>query len=40
VTLAKAGTDAYASVPGQPGPGKFPVADFDELMKALDAVSK
>ena len=40
VTLAKAGTDAYASVPGQPGPAKFPVADFDELMKALDAVSK
>jgi len=40
VTLAKAGTDAYASVPGQPGAAKFPVADFDELMKALDAVSK
>ena len=40
VTLAKAGTDAYASVPGQPGPAKFPVADFDELIKALDGVSK
>jgi hypothetical protein len=40
VTLAKAGTDAYASVPGQPGPAKFPVADLDELIKALDAVSK
>jgi hypothetical protein len=40
VALAKAGADGYASVPGQPGPAKFPVADFDELMKALDAVSK
>jgi hypothetical protein len=40
VALAKAGADAYASVPGQPGPARFPAADFDELMKALDAVSK
>ena len=40
VALAKAGADGYASVPGQPGPGKFSGADFDELMKALDAVSK
>jgi hypothetical protein len=40
VSFAKAGTDVYASVPGQPGAVKIATADFDELMKALDVVSK
>ena len=40
MSFAKAGTDVYASVPGQPGAAKIAPADFDEVMKALDAVSK
>jgi len=40
VSFAKAGTDVYASVPGQPGAVKIATVDFDELMKALDVVSK
>ena len=40
VALAKSGTDAYASVPGQPGAAKFGASDLDEVVKALDAVSK
>jgi hypothetical protein len=40
VSFAKAGADVYASVPGQPGAVKIATADFDEIMKALDAVSK
>lgn len=40
VSFAKAGMDAYASVPGQPGAVKMAATDFDDLMKALDAVSK
>ena len=40
VSLAKAGTDAYALVPGQPGAARISAADLDELIKDLDAVSK
>jgi hypothetical protein len=40
VSFAKAGTDAYALVPGQPGAARISTADLDELMKDLDAVSK
>jgi hypothetical protein len=40
VSFSKAGADAYALVPGQPGAVKIAVTDFDEMMKALDAVSK
>ena len=40
VSFARAGMDAYASVPGQPGAVKIAAADFDDAMKALDAVSK
>lgn len=40
VSFAKTGTDAYASVPGQPGAVKIAITDFDEMMKALDVVSK
>jgi hypothetical protein len=40
ISFAKAGADTYASVPGQPGAVKIAVTDFDEMMKALDAVSK
>jgi uncharacterized protein DUF4340 len=40
VSLSKAGADAYASVPGQAGAVKIATTDFDEIMKALDAVSK
>jgi hypothetical protein len=40
VSFAKTGTDAYASVPGQPGAVKIATTDFDEMMKDLDVVSK
>ena len=40
VSFAKAATDAYALVPGQPGAARISTADLDELMKDLDAVSK
>jgi len=40
VSFAKAGTDVYAAVPGQPGAVKIATADFDEIMKALDVISK
>lgn len=40
VSFSKAGADAYASVPGQAGAVKIAATDFDELLKALDAVSK
>ena len=40
VSFAKAGMDAYASVPGQPGAVKIDAADFDDVMKALDVVEK
>ena len=40
VSFAKAGADAYAAVPGQPGALKIATTDFDDMMKALDAVSK
>ena len=40
VSFSKAGADAYASVPGQAGAVKFAATDFDDVMKALDAVSK
>jgi hypothetical protein len=40
VPFSKTGADVYASPPGQPGPVKVATTDFDELMKALEAVSK
>jgi Domain of unknown function (DUF4340) len=40
VSFSKVGADAYASVPGQAGAVKIATTDFDEMMKALDAVSK
>ena len=40
VSFARAGTDVYASVHGQAGAVKIATTDFDEMMKALDAVSK
>ena len=40
VSFAKAGTDVYAAVPGQPGAVKIATTDFDEIMKAMDVVSK
>jgi len=40
VSFAKTGADVYASVPGQPGAAKIAPTDFDEIMKALDVVSK
>jgi uncharacterized protein YjhX (UPF0386 family) len=40
VSFSKVGNDAYASPPGQPGAVKLTTADYDELMKYLDAVSK
>ena len=40
VTFAKTGTEVYAVVPGQPGAVTVAPAAFDEVIKALDAVSK
>ena len=40
VSFAKAGSDVYASIPGQPGAAKIGPAAFDEAIKALDLVSK
>jgi hypothetical protein len=40
IPFSKVGADAYASVPGQAGAVKIATTDFDEMMKALDAVSK
>lgn len=40
VSFAKTGTDVYASVAGQPGPAKIATTEYDDVMKALDVVSK
>lgn len=40
VSFAKAGADVHASAPGQPGALKIATNDYDDIMKALDAVSK
>jgi hypothetical protein len=40
VSFAGAGEDVYAAVPGQPGAAKIAAADFSEMMKYLEAVSK
>ena len=40
VTFAKTGTEVYAVVPGQPGAVTVAPAAYDEVIKALDAVSK
>jgi hypothetical protein len=40
VPFAKAGANVYASPPGQPGPVKIAMSDFEDIMKALDVVAK
>jgi hypothetical protein len=35
-----ASDDVYATIPGEPGAAVIPATSFDELLKALDAVSK
>ena len=40
VSFAKTGDDVYASVPGQPGAARIATTGFDDIMKALDVVSK
>jgi hypothetical protein len=40
VSFAKSGNDVYASIPGQPGAAKLGAAAFDDVIKALDLVSK
>nr|MBP7571893.1 hypothetical protein [Acidobacteriota bacterium] len=38
VRFARAGSDVYAGVPSQPGALKVPSGDFDEAVKAIDAL--
>lgn len=38
VVFGKVGSDLYASMPGQPGAAKVDPTEFDEAVKALDAV--
>ena len=38
VRFARAGSDVYAAVPSQPGALKVPAGDFDEALKAIDAL--
>lgn len=40
VSFGKDGADVYALVPGQPGAAKIATTEFDEILKALDVVSK
>jgi hypothetical protein len=40
VSFGTSGSDVYAAVPGQAGAAKIASADFDGVIKALDAVSK
>jgi hypothetical protein len=40
VSFARAGDDVFAAVPGQPGAAVVPAAAFDEMIKALELVSK
>jgi hypothetical protein len=40
VAFARSGADAYAALPGQPGAAVISQSAYDEMIKALDAVSK
>jgi Domain of unknown function (DUF4340) len=40
VSFGKAGTDTFASRPGESGAAKIDTADFDDVVKALDEISK
>ena len=40
VSFGKAGADTFASRPGEPGAAKIDTADFDDVVKALDEISK
>lgn len=40
VAFARTGADAYAALPGQPGAAVIPQSAYDEMIKALDVVSK
>ncbi|HSK10712.1 MAG TPA: DUF4340 domain-containing protein [Vicinamibacterales bacterium] len=38
VSFARVGDDVYAAIPGQPGAAKVPAGDFEDLVKAIDAL--
>jgi hypothetical protein len=38
VTFGRVGTDVYASMAGQPGTAKIDATEFDDAVKALDAI--
>jgi hypothetical protein len=40
VTFGQSGTDVFASRPGEPGAAKADTADFNEVTKSLDEISK
>ena len=40
MSFGKAGTDVYASRPGEPGAAKIETTDFNEALKSLDELSK
>jgi uncharacterized protein DUF4340 len=40
VTFARTGADTYAASPGQPGAAVIPQMPYDDMIKALDVVSK
>jgi Domain of unknown function (DUF4340) len=40
VTFGKAGTDVYASRPGEPGAAKINPTEYDEIIKKLDELAK
>ena len=40
VTFGQAGTDVFASRPGEPGAAKIDAAEFNEAIKSLDELSK
>jgi hypothetical protein len=40
VTFGRTGADVYAAMAGQPGAAKIDATEFDDAIKALDAISK
>jgi hypothetical protein len=38
VTFGRAGADAHAAMAGQPGAAKLDATEFDDVLKALDAL--
>ena len=38
VTFGRVGADVYAAIAGQPGAAKIDTAEFEDAIKALDAI--